>query len=109
MRALRELAARYRVNAEALGRTFVDLPVELSERTAGSTDMANISLAIPTIHPMLGLECLPAVNHQPEFTAACITPVADRAVGDGATAMAWTAIDLATRPETRSRLLSGVG
>jgi len=102
-----ELAARYRANATALGRTFVDLPAEIAERTAGSTDMANISLAIPSIHPMLGLDCLPAVNHQPEFTAACITPVADRAVVDGAAAMAWTCIDIASDSGLRERLLAG--
>ncbi|MDQ1396806.1 MAG: hypothetical protein QOG64_2065, partial [Acidimicrobiaceae bacterium] len=76
------------------------------ERTAGSTDMANISLALPTIHPMLGLDCLPAVNHQPDFTAACITPKADQAVTDGALAMAWTCIDLATDDAQRERLLA---
>ncbi|HVV09412.1 hypothetical protein [Amycolatopsis sp.] len=46
---------------------------------------------MPTIHPMLGLDCLPAVNHQPEFT------VAGRAVLGGAAAMAWTVVDLARR------------
>jgi amidohydrolase len=106
MRPDAELAARYRANAEALGRRFVDLPAELAERTAGSTDMANISLAIPTIHPMLGLDCLPATNHQPEFTAACVTPVADDAVLGGATAMAWTCVDIATDETLRSRLLA---
>ena len=105
MRHDAELAARYRANAEALGRRFVDLPAELAERTAGSTDMANISLAIPTIHPMLGLDCLPATNHQPEFTAACITPVADDAVLGGATAMAWTCVDIASDETLRTRLL----
>jgi amidohydrolase len=102
-----ELAARYRANGSALGRTFVDLPGDMSERTAGSTDMANISLAIPTIHPMLGLDCLPAVNHQPEFTAACITPTADDAVLGGAAAMAWTCVDIATDGPLRDRLLAG--
>src|SRR4051794_32599305 len=104
-----EMVAIYRRNAEALGRTFVDLPEELALRSAGSTDMANISLSIPTIHPMLGLDCLPAVNHQPDFTAACITPKADQAVSDGALAMAWTVVDLATDPKQRDRLLSGLG
>jgi len=45
------------------------------------------------------------VNHQPEFTAHCITEVADKALGDGAVAMAWTAIDLATDSNLRTRLL----
>src|SRR3954453_14143719 len=96
----------YRRNAEQLGRVFPDIPQVLRERTAGSTDMANLSLAMPAIHPMLGLDCLPAVNHQPEFTAACITPRADQAVVDGALAMAWTTIDLATEETQRERLLS---
>src|SRR4051794_8407595 len=44
----------YRRNAEQLGRAFPDIPQALKDRTAGSTDMANLSLAMPTIHPMLG-------------------------------------------------------
>jgi hypothetical protein len=58
--------------------------------------MGNVSHAVRAIHPMLGLDCAPAVNHQPEFAAACVTATADRAVLDGAIAMAWTAADLAT-------------
>lgn len=104
-----EIAAIYKANAEALGRVFPNIPAAIRERTAGSTDMANVSLEIPTIHPMLGLDCFPAVNHQPEFTAACVTPVADQAVGDGAIGMAWTAIDLAMTDAVRERLLSRVG
>ncbi len=69
--------------------------------------MANISLAMPSIHPMLGLDCFPASNHQPEFTAVCITPKADQAVVDGALAMAWTVIDAAQHEPTRTRLLAG--
>jgi amidohydrolase len=101
-----EMVALYRRNAEALGRHFVDLPPELELRTAGSTDMANVSLAIPAIHPMLGLDSLPAVNHQPEFTAHCATPIADRAALEGAIAMAWTGIDLAEDPTQRDRLFA---
>jgi amidohydrolase len=103
------MADLYRRNAEALGRKFSNLPKELAERIAGSTDMANISLALPTIHPMLGLNSFPASNHQPEFTAACITPTADQAVVDGALAMAWTVIDLATDEAQRARLLATRG
>jgi amidohydrolase len=102
-----QLAAVYRVNAEALGREFPDVPAEVAQRFAGSTDMANVSLALPTIHPMLGLDSLPAVNHQPEFAAVCVTPIADQAVTDGATAMAWTCIDAAVHTELRERLLAG--
>jgi len=98
------LAAYYRRNAEALGRSFPDMGAAL-ERTAGSTDMGNVSLALPSIHPMIGIASFPAVNHQPEFTAHCITEVADRAVVDGALAMAWTAIDVAGDVDLRKRLI----
>jgi len=85
------ILALYRANAEALGRVFPDGP----SGAGAATDMGNVSHHVPVIHPMLGLDCLPAVNHQPEFTAACVTATADRAVLDGAIAMAWTAVDLA--------------
>ncbi|MGW4526388.1 M20 family metallopeptidase [Amycolatopsis sp. NPDC004378] len=87
------LLAAYRANAEALDRVFPDLPRGV---TGAATDMGNVSHVVRTIHPMLGLGCAPAVNHQPEFAAACVTPAADRAVLDGAIALAWTAADLAT-------------
>jgi amidohydrolase len=96
------MSAVYRANAEALGRRF--LPG--SGMGGGSTDMANISLALPAIHPMVGIDSLPAVNHQPEFTAACITPAADKALLDGAVGMAWTTVDLAVSDIERDRLMS---
>jgi hypothetical protein len=55
---------------------------------------------------MIGINSLPAVNHQPEFTAHCITPDADKALIDGAVAMAWTCIDLATHAAIRERLIA---
>ncbi|HVE93012.1 MAG TPA: M20 family metallopeptidase [Actinomycetota bacterium] len=91
------IAALYRRNAEKLGREFPD-PGPLARRAAGSTDMGNVSLVVPSIHPMIGIGSLPAVNHQPEFTAHCVTATADKAMGDGAVAMALTAVDLATDP-----------
>jgi amidohydrolase len=100
-----EIAQFYRKNAETLGRSFPDLGAA-AERAAGSTDMGNVSLALPSIHPFVGINSLPAVNHQPEFTAHCITPTADQALLDGALAMAWTAIDIAMTPEVRNRLLN---
>ena len=101
-----DMAALYRANSEALGRPFPDLG-ELGKRPTGSTDMGNISRAMPSIHPMIGINCLPAVNHQPEFTAHCITADADKALIDGALAMAWTCIDMAENANVRERLLAG--
>jgi amidohydrolase len=97
------MAALYRANAEALGRTFLEPRGDMT-RFAGSTDMGNVSQAMPSIHPMIGLACLPAVNHQPEFTAHCVGPAAERALLDGALALAWTAIDLAADDVLSARL-----
>ncbi len=93
------LVALYRANAEALGRSF---PADA--KMTFSTDMGNVSLAVPSIHPCIGIEADGAMNHQPEFADACAGASADRAVVDGAVAMAWTAIDAVRGPE-RARLL----
>jgi hypothetical protein len=68
--------------------------------------MANVSLVVPSIHPLLAIETGGAVNHQPEFTAACITESADRAVIDGAIALAHTAIGVAQDEKLRARLMA---
>lgn len=96
-----DLAVMYRRHAESLGRTFGARPTE----SAGSTDMANLSLLMPTIHPMLGLSTDGHVNHQPEFAAHCITPEADRALTDGATAMALTIAEASSTEALRDRLI----
>jgi metal-dependent amidase/aminoacylase/carboxypeptidase family protein len=101
----RELAPLYQRNGETLGRRFIASGVDMS-RAAASTDMGNVSLVFPTIHPIIGINSLPAVNHQPEFTACSIRPAADQALFDGALAMAWTAIDAAADAKLRARLMS---
>ena len=99
------LLGAYRANAEALGRHF-EADDAGTPLPTFSTDMANVSLAVPTIHPLIGIETNGAVNHQREFAAACVTASADAAVHDGAVALAWTAIDAATDPALRRRLLA---
>jgi amidohydrolase len=95
----------WRANAEVLGRRY---PADDPRRVLPtiSTDMANVSLALPTIHPMIGVDAKGAVNHQPEFAAACVGPSAEQALFDGALGMAWTVIDTATDPALRDRLLA---
>jgi len=99
------IAALYQQNAEALGRKFPDFG-PMRDRVAASTDMGNISLAIPSIHPAIGIESGTAVNHQPEFTAHCIKPAADKALLDGALAMAWTVVDVAADVNLRNQVLT---
>jgi amidohydrolase len=96
----------YQANAAALGRDIAVVDKSL-RRGGGSTDMGNVSLEIPAIHPMIGLDCGTATIHQPEFTEYCAKPTGDKAVVDGALALAWTAIDAASDPQTRRHLLEG--
>ena len=62
---------------------------------AGSTDMGNVSHVVPSIHPFLTINPGDAVNHQPEYAAHTVTADGEKAIRDGALAMAWTVIDLA--------------
>ena len=100
-----DLAALYQRNAEALGRKFADLG-PMRDRVAASTDMGNVSQALPSIHPAIGIDSLPATNHTPEFAAHCVTAAADKALLDGALAMAWTIADMAADGAIRARLLA---
>lgn len=101
------LVGAYRELIETMGRT--PLPPDLEgERPLGSTDMGNVTQVIPGIHPVIGIESGGAVTHQVEFAAACVTDSADRAVLDGARALAGTAIAAAVDPVQRARLLAGV-
>ncbi|MCP3800423.1 M20 family metallopeptidase [Allokutzneria sp. A3M-2-11 16] len=103
----RWLASAYRRSISELGRVPMDPETE-RKRQLWSTDMGNITRALPGIHPTIAIDCGDAVNHQPEFAAACVSASADRAVLDGALALAWTAVAAATDEEQRARLLSGV-
>lgn len=98
-----ELLAHYRRVAEGLGRHF-EADDEGGAKPTISTDMANVSLVVPTIHPLLGIPTNGAVNHQPQFTAACVTPDADAAVIDGALALALTGVAIAKDKALRARL-----
>ena len=107
MRHHPQLTSLYRQNLESLGRSFEARPGDHArlDMTRFSTDMGNVSYAVPAIHPILGIDSAPAVNHQPEFAAATVTSVADQAIFDGALALAWTAIDAAQDDDLRTRLI----
>lgn len=101
------LAAAYREAVTALGRDPLSVTQE-QLRQAGSTDMGNVTRILPGIHPTVAIDCGQAVNHQPEFAAACVGASADRALVDGAVALAYTAIAAASERGQRERLLEGV-
>nr|WP_206039522.1 M20 family metallopeptidase [Rhodococcus sp. HNM0563] len=100
------LVQAYREEIIGLGRA--PLPVEEEGfRPLGSTDMGNVTNVVPGIHPVIGLDSGGAVTHQEAFAAACITESADRALLDGARALAATAARVAIDPAQRARLLEG--
>jgi amidohydrolase len=98
LRANRALSRAYRRNGEALGRRFVE-PELIPRSVAGSTDMGDVSHVLPTIHPVIGMAPLGVAGHTPEFAGHAVSEAADRAVVDGAKALAMTGVDVWLRPD----------
>lgn len=88
--------AFYRANAEALGRVFDTSDTGRMNRA--STDMGNVSQVVPAIHPYIGINSLPATNHQPAFAEHCVGDDATKALRDAAVALAQTIVDFACDP-----------
>jgi amidohydrolase len=97
------LTQAYVANAERLGRRFREVDDRV-RRAAGSTDMGNVSQMIPSIHPMIGLGRDAGTIHSPAFATAAVSEMADRAIVEGATALAWTVADLALDERLRSEM-----
>jgi amidohydrolase len=90
------LAGAFAENLRALGRK-VEPPEGKSG--GGSTDMGNVSHAVPSVHPYIAI-CKPgeATSHSREFASATLTEVGHKGLLDGAKSLAMTAIDLFTEP-----------
>ncbi len=88
------LVELFQRNAAELGRSMLRGEA-VPPSQAGSTDMGNVSQVVPTLHPFLSIDCYPTVNHQKEFADHTITPKGEKAIHDGAVAMAWTIVDIA--------------
>lgn len=89
------MTSLFAANSLELGRpmpTEAELGAE-----GGSSDMGNVSQFIPSIHPMLAIDAGDAVNHQAEFAASTINESGEKAIRDGALAMAHTIIDMAQK------------
>jgi len=97
------LAAAYAVNAEQLGRRLLDLR-DVPASVTGSTDMGNVSKLVPSIHPMIAASPASIPLHSTDFADCAASETGDRAVLDGAKALAMTALDVLCR----EGLLAGV-
>ncbi|MGI9118744.1 MAG: M20 family metallopeptidase [Acidimicrobiales bacterium] len=89
----------YRANSAALGRPLSDASSS-DARVVGSTDMGNVSYLVPSIHPMLKVAPAEISIHSADFAVHARSEAGDRAVLDGAKAMAMTVADLWARPGT---------
>ncbi len=87
------MVASYVANMAALGRTVQD-PAAVGRRVVGSTDMGNLSYLVPSIHPMIKVAADGVAIHTKDFAEWAVSADGDRAVLDGAKAMAMTVVDL---------------
>jgi amidohydrolase len=93
------LVRAYVANSERVGRTVLD---PSASPVVGSTDMGNVSYLVPSIHPMIAVGPRHVSIHTPEFARYARGDDGDKAVLDGAKAMAMTAIDVWTSAELRA-------
>lgn len=91
----------YAANAARLGRNPQDH--RRVPGVVGSTDMGNVSYLVPSIHPMIAVSPADVPIHSTEFERWAGSEAGDRAVVDGAKAMAMTVIDLWLQPGALDR------
>jgi len=96
----RPLAEAFAENVRSLGRTMQ--PRRPSD-THGSTDMGNVTTAIPGIHPFLSITEGPVPGHSVAFAEAARAPRALATMHLAAKALAMTALDVMTEPALLKR------
>ena len=95
------LTERYAVAAAKRGRPVIPRGL-LPESMTGSTDLGNLSVRVPSIHPLLGIAPFGTPLHTSDFAAAAITEEADNGVIDGAVAMAQATLDYLADADLRA-------
>ena len=91
----------YTQNAAATGRV-VGEPLS-TDSVVGSTDMGNVSYAVPSIHPIIKAAPDNVPIHTPQFAHYAKSQSGDQAVLDGAKIMAMTVADLWMNPDALDR------
>lgn len=87
----RPLAEAFAANARTLGR---EMHPRRPGDTHGSTDMGNVTSAVPGIHPFLSITDGPVPGHSIAFAEAAATPRALETMRLAAKALAMTALDV---------------
>jgi amidohydrolase len=95
------MARLFQQNMQSLGH---HIPLGDTGRWGGSTDVGNVSRLVPTIQPMVPVGPENIMIHTPEFTEVSGRDDALRRILDAAKAMAMTAVDLLSSPETLEKV-----
>jgi metal-dependent amidase/aminoacylase/carboxypeptidase family protein len=103
MRTNLALAEAYKANIESLGRKVV---APYDSRSMGSTDMGNVSQAVPGIHPSVSIAPPDVPIHTEDFRDLARSDSGHRGLMDGAKALAMTGIDVLLDPDLRNRMKS---
>jgi amidohydrolase len=101
------LSGLYSANSLALGRPVAE-PTP-STRVVASTDMGNVSQLVPSIHPMIAVAPPDVPLHSAEFARWAASDDGDRAVLDGAKALAMTVADLWLAPGAVGKVRAAFG
>lgn len=88
---LRSLAGHLRSCGIAIDQPLVD-------ESLGSSDVGNVSLVVPTIHPTVRITDTPVPSHTKEFAAVADRPAARDAAAAMASALAHLIVQAATEP-----------
>ncbi|BCY07372.1 amidohydrolase [Actinoplanes sp. L3-i22] len=102
------LAAAFTANLHRLGRSPLP-PEQVPASRSGSTDLGDVSQLVPAVHPKLAISPPNIAQHTPEFARWAIAPTADRAVLDGAKALALTAVDIWLDARLRAAMHTAFG
>lgn len=95
------LASRYAQNMGLRDRRVLPEGIVPSDLT-GSTDLGNVSVRTPAIHPLMAIAPPTVTIHNPEFAEWARGERADRGTVDGAAALALTAADYLTDERLRA-------
>lgn len=94
------LAARYAANVATRGRRALPAGTWPQHLTA-STDLGNLSVRVPAIHPTIAIAPPDVTIHSAEFADWAISERADAGAIDGAVALARTAADFLSDERVR--------
>ncbi len=95
------LGGAFSRNMEALGRS---LTTGIGENGFGSTDLGNVSLILPAVHPTIAIAPREVASHSLEFAEAAASPAGHQGLVDAAKAMAMTAVDALLQPRLMGKI-----